>query len=306
MISVVMPVFNVEHYVGAAIASVLSQTYQDFELIIVDDGSTDNSLQVAQVACRGDPRVKLIRQINRGLGAARNRGLAEVLGEYVYLLDSDDYLAPEALETCADNIETHRLDLFAFSGTPVFEIKPDRPFPEYIRSDTRSPTAGESLLVEQYRSGTYYSSVCLYVFSKRLLDTTELRFDENLLHEDEGFTPQLYCAAQRALASGRRLFYRRIRANSIMSTPRTLQNVLGYVGAARSLGSYLAQRRASLLPATRRCLRDMQASLLQSAHQTAGCIEMGREYAMALRKGFSIYELLSISPKLLSQAYRFV
>ena len=87
-ISVVMPVYNVEDYVGAAIESVLSQSFTDFELIIVDDGGTDDSIAI----CRGftDPRICIISQANRGLAGARNTGIAAARGDYVALLDSDD------------------------------------------------------------------------------------------------------------------------------------------------------------------------------------------------------------------------
>lgn len=94
-VSVVMPVYNVEAYVAEAIDSVLAQTFDDFELVIVDDGGTDNSMAI----CRGysDPRIRIISQANRGLAGARNTGIGASLGEYVALLDSDDRWLPEKL-----------------------------------------------------------------------------------------------------------------------------------------------------------------------------------------------------------------
>lgn len=95
-VSVVVPVYNKEHYLRRAVDSVLAQTYTDFELVLVDDGSTDRSLDVAR--SYADPRVRVIHQANGGEGAARNRGLAEARAPMIALLDGDDQWAPTLLE----------------------------------------------------------------------------------------------------------------------------------------------------------------------------------------------------------------
>lgn len=102
-VSVVLPVFNVERYVAASIQSVLAQTYVDFELIIVDDGSTDGSLRL----CQGftDPRIQIVQQKNRGLAGARNTGIRHAQGEYIALLDSDDLFAPEKLQRHVEHLD---------------------------------------------------------------------------------------------------------------------------------------------------------------------------------------------------------
>ena len=94
-ISVVTPAYNVASYIGAAIASVLAQSHRDWAMIIVDDGSTDGTAETA--AGFSDPRVRLIRQPNSGVSAARNRGIAEAEGDAVLFLDADDWLAPDGL-----------------------------------------------------------------------------------------------------------------------------------------------------------------------------------------------------------------
>src|SRR5215211_9350661 len=94
LVSVVIPCYNQAHFLGEAIESVLSQSYRNFEILVVDDGSTDNT---SEVASRYE-RVRIVRQENRGLSGARNRGLREAKGEYVVFLDADDRLLPGALE----------------------------------------------------------------------------------------------------------------------------------------------------------------------------------------------------------------
>ena len=96
IISVVVPMYNVEKYIDHCIRSVLAQTYQNFEIICVDDGCTDNTLQI--LSTFDDPRIHVIHQTNKGLAAARNTGIAAATGIYIALLDSDDYWAPRKLE----------------------------------------------------------------------------------------------------------------------------------------------------------------------------------------------------------------
>src|SRR5581483_4609036 len=95
LFSVIIPVFNRAAHLKAALASVLAQTEQDFEVLVVDDGSTDNPAEVAQSFA--DPRIRLIRQENRGGGPARNTGIDAARGRFVALLDSDDVFLPDHL-----------------------------------------------------------------------------------------------------------------------------------------------------------------------------------------------------------------
>lgn len=94
-VSVVVPLFNKAAYIGRALASIAAQTFSDYEVIVVDDGSADGGAE--RVAARGDPRLRCIRQLNAGPGSARNRGLAEARGEYIAFLDADDEWLPSYL-----------------------------------------------------------------------------------------------------------------------------------------------------------------------------------------------------------------
>jgi glycosyltransferase involved in cell wall biosynthesis len=104
-VSIVIPLYNKAESVHAAVESVLRQSYPDFELIVVDDGSTDSSASV--VAGIGDPRIRLLAQANAGPGAARNRGLREAAGEYVAFLDADDEWEPGFLELAVAGLDGH-------------------------------------------------------------------------------------------------------------------------------------------------------------------------------------------------------
>ena len=105
MISVIVPVFRVEKFLENCIQSVLNQTYGDFELILVDDGSDDNCPAICDRYARKDVRVKVIHKQNGGIGETRNAGLQIAEGEYITFVDSDDYIHPQMLEMCMNSFQ---------------------------------------------------------------------------------------------------------------------------------------------------------------------------------------------------------
>ena len=144
MISVVIPLYNKEALVGRTLESVLAQSYRDFEVVVVDDGSRDGSTAV--VESFDDPRIRLIRQENAGVSAARNRGIAEARGEFVALLDGDDIWKPDYLSTVAKLIERYpQCDVFATGYEFVDEF--DRISPIIIRD---LPFKGEYGVLDNY------------------------------------------------------------------------------------------------------------------------------------------------------------
>lgn len=111
-ISVIMPVFNEERYIQEAIESVLNQTFTDFELIVVNDGSTDDTLDM--INAFSDSRIKIISQSNQGPGASRNNAMDIACGEYMMFLDGDDWYCPDALETAYNEITSKSTDISIF------------------------------------------------------------------------------------------------------------------------------------------------------------------------------------------------
>ncbi|HEY9743905.1 MAG TPA: glycosyltransferase family 2 protein [Coleofasciculaceae cyanobacterium] len=102
-VSVIIPVYKVENYIAATVQSVLDQTYENFELLIIDDGSPDRSVEICQQFT--DPRIRIIRQENRGVAAARNTGIRHAQGEYIALLDADDLWVPQKLEKHVEHLD---------------------------------------------------------------------------------------------------------------------------------------------------------------------------------------------------------
>lgn len=106
LISVIVPAYNAEKYIGKCIDSVLAQTYRDWELISVDDGSQDGTLGILKRYAKADCRIRVIRQVeNQGPGIARNTGIAEAKGKYVVFIDSDDYIEKDYFQLLSEHDE---------------------------------------------------------------------------------------------------------------------------------------------------------------------------------------------------------
>ena len=125
--SVIMPVYNVEKYLNYAVNSVLSQTFNDFELILIEDASPDNCAALCDNLANTDKRIKVIHnKINTGLGDARNAGFNKAQGEFILFMDSDDFWAPNTLEIL--NREVDSFDITVFGIKRFFEDKNDKTY----------------------------------------------------------------------------------------------------------------------------------------------------------------------------------
>ena len=113
LISVVVPVYNVEQYLKKCLDSIIKQKYNNLEIIIVNDGSTDNSQKICQEYVKKDKRIKLITQKNQGLSAARNTGIDNAHGKYISFVDSDDYLDLEFINELYNTIIENKSDISA-------------------------------------------------------------------------------------------------------------------------------------------------------------------------------------------------
>ena len=121
-VSVVIPVYNTEKYVREAVESIMNQTLRKLEIIIINDGSTDNSLQVAEELAAADSRIQVYSQTNRGLSMARNAGITHAHGRYIYFMDSDDLLEKDAMELCYSKCEEKELDKIVMVGDRSYDI----------------------------------------------------------------------------------------------------------------------------------------------------------------------------------------
>lgn len=192
-ISVVVPVYNVERCLDRCIDSLLAQDYSDWELILVDDGSTDGSRELCDRFAVQTPRIQVIHQENAGLGMARNSGMDRAVGEYVLFLDSDDYFGPELLKSLGEAAERSEADLIIGGYTVVGTDGSKRPcaFPE--ERIFRAPGEMKELLFHtvgtppgEPTDSRYGVSACGRLYRRAVIQENRLQFvSERLLISED-------------------------------------------------------------------------------------------------------------------------
>lgn len=224
MISVVIPVYNVEKYLAQCVDSVLDQTFQDFEIILVDDGTTDSSGAMCDEYAQKDARIRVIHQSNGGLSAARNTGLSAASGEYIYFLDSDDYIEPTALADLVSAAQQEQADVVFFDGYVFYdECEEDENAFRYERKASYAAQNGRTILPQLLKNEEYRTAVPLMLFRTDYLRAHALTFREGIIHEDELFTFLVYNADGRVAHCHKQLYARRIRPASIMTSSGALR-----------------------------------------------------------------------------------
>lgn len=237
-ISVVMPVYNSSKYLNESIDSILNQSFKNLELIMVDDGSTDNSGQILEQYRRADSRIKLFTQINSGQSIARNVALDVAKGKYIYFMDSDDILSVDALMACYNKAEDNELDLVFFDAAIFYEELME-PFGfGYNRKnvvDTSTVYTGTEVLNLLLDKQLFRAGPWMHFVRKQVIDNQSLRFFPRIIHEDELFIPQLYMFSNRVGYIPKDFFNRRVRSNSTMTKKFARKNIEGYLTVANEL-----------------------------------------------------------------------
>lgn len=242
-VSVVIPVFNVEQYLQECLNSVLNQTLREIEIICVNDGSYDNSLQILEQYAEKDERISVISQRNRGQSAARNAGLQYAHGKYIYFLDSDDYILPDALEKLYTVAQENDLEVLYFGADSFFESvnlkKNHSSYVDYYHRDRKLSykfMSGEILFHRLVDAHLFRCSVPLQLISFDLLQRTKLQFKEGIIHEDELFSPILLLKARRAGCIADIFYMRRVRGDSTMTgTENDIKRFEGYFVASMDI-----------------------------------------------------------------------
>ncbi len=216
-ISVIIPVYKVERYLDACVASVVGQTYPDLEIILVDDGSPDNCPALCDAWAAKDTRIRVIHRSNGGLSAARNSGLDICTGEYIAFVDSDDRLEPETLERALRAQQRSCADLVLFHYLCTDEN--DQPLPDRTPADREEEALTPSQFWEKFfASGdacTYYVVAWNKLYRAELFHT--LRYAEGKRYEDMFLLPNLIGQCREILCLNFRGYRYAQRTGSIMS-----------------------------------------------------------------------------------------
>ena len=216
-VSVIVPIYNVAPWLDACLTSLEKQTLKDIEVIMVNDGSTDKSRQIAAGYAEKNSNFMLIDREYGGLSAARNTGMDMARGEYVYFLDSDDYLAENALELLYTKAANEELDVLKFSSYTFTDGREDfRWGPEYKYKGVYPDIMSGAQAFSAFIKNSDYSPSCCLIFSRReTIVNNGLRFCEGIIHEDNLFHYQLMTVSLRTAVLNQPLYYRRVRTGSI-------------------------------------------------------------------------------------------
>ena len=222
MISVIIPIYNVEPYLFVCLNSVLSQTFEDFEIICIDDASSDSSLDILNYFAKKDSRIKVIQnETNMGPGYSRNRGLEISKGKYISFLDGDDFLSPDAFEILVKKAENDNLDVVIFKNVVLYDNKNDFGMESYY--DMKFMDRFENKIfnhwdLDKTKLFKMPNAPWNKFYLKSFLDDNNIRFpNENLIHEDNPFFYEVITSADRISIINRYLHNRRRREGSIMT-----------------------------------------------------------------------------------------
>ena len=212
LISIIVPVYNVEKYLPRCIDSILMQTYSNFEVILVNDGSEDGSGQICDEYAAKDSRIKVIHQSNAGVAAARNVALRSASGDYLGFVDSDDYISSDMCEKVMKLFNQYDVDVVTFDCCRVAEDGKELGRTETLDEGILSQ---ENALAELMR-GHMNNYMWNKVFKRRVFEG--IRFPEGRVWEDMAITHQLFLSADKLYCTTDILYYYCARRDSIIAT----------------------------------------------------------------------------------------
>ena len=204
-VSIIVPCYNVASYLGECLDSATEQTYEDIQIIVVDDGSTDETLPMLRARCASDCRILLIEKNNAGAGAARNTGLEHATGDYVVFIDSDDFLARDGIEKLVREAEKTRADI-TMGARVKFNSKGSRIDPAHTYAEYRS-----GITAAEY--GAVWGVIAIHgkLFRTSFIRKHNLAFPETFAQEDFSFSYIAYRQARRITVLTEPVYYYRKR-----------------------------------------------------------------------------------------------
>lgn len=216
LVTIIVPVYNSEKYISRCIQKLLNQTYRNLQIIIVNDGSTDRSLDICRMI--KDDRVEVYTKENGGASSARNLGLTHRKGEYILFVDSDDYLLENAIETLVERAIATNADCIYFEAEnkaehPGITVKKNG----FLQCCNYPDTDGKTLIELLIENKNFHAGPVLY-FTKSSVYDLDLQFEEGIMFEDELFTYELLCRCKKVVCLRRVLYIRVVRSNSVMTS----------------------------------------------------------------------------------------
>lgn len=218
LISIIVPVYNSEKYLGNCIDSILKQTYREFELILIDDGSRDNSGLICDSYLEKDSRIKVFHQVNSGVSCTRNRGIQEATGDYIMFVDSDDYLKNDCLEVLYNNIKEYSADIVCCNSCDELPMKKDI----YINEDMIICNE-ESLFWDYFYNKRHAYNIWAKLYTKQILK--DMKFEHLKYAEDTLFIMSIYKKISKVRLITYQGYFYRNNENGAMRSSKGIQQI---------------------------------------------------------------------------------
>ena len=248
-ISVIMPCYNTEQYVEETLKSVLNQSFKDYEIICLNDGSTDGTLEILKRYQQSYPNIRVISSENHGVAYQRNTGVQCAQGKYIYYMDSDDLLKENCLETLYQYAEADNLDIVYFEADSFYETKEiEEAFPQFLTLYHRHKEYdgiydGRNLYIQMENAGDIKMSVDLQFTRRQFLLDNNIKFGMERYFEDNLYTVKVTLKAGKARCVRDNLYLRRVRANSTMTTSENKTRFESYLEVVRGLMQILEEEK---------------------------------------------------------------
>ena len=242
LVSVIIPVYNVEAYLEECLESVVNQTFENIEVIAVNDGSTDKSLEILNRYAEQYESINVIDQKNTGVSVARNRGIDEAKGKYVYFLDSDDYIMPNTIKDTIEKMEKYQLDIIRFGAIPFSENEEYSCLKWNQYDYSKFFESGKIYNKQEFLRANikgFAPSPCLYIVKKDILDQHNIRFNPKISYEDELFSLEVFLNVNRAMYDENLYYRRRYRPGSTMTSQTERKAFDGYYKTLHAISELL-------------------------------------------------------------------
>lgn len=276
LFSIVVPVYHVEKYLSRCVKSLIAQTYENIEIILVDDGGDDKCPEMCDHYAEADKRIKVIHKKNGGLSDARNAGLGIATGDYIIFVDSDDYIESD---TCQKLLSFTIENPDIIIGDAVVEGGIDR----LKHISESSVLDGKTYLLKALEAGRAPMAAWLNIYNRSFLIKNGLKFKYGILHEDEQFTPRAFLNANRISLSGVKFYHYIIREGSITTKKNKQRNLVDFYTTCEELSRIYVKLKDKKL-------RDKLLNSLASKYLTLYVTANGYEYGKAFYHKSLVYK----------------
>ena len=246
-ISIIIPVYNVEKYLRECLDSCVNQTLEDIEIICVDDCSTDNSYKILEEYQQKDPRIRIFQQEeNKKQGAARNKGLEVATGEYVWFVDSDDYIDTKACQILYDTIKEFDVDMLCFSALKFIDEDKKRKFiyDKYYHQGVQINKIYH--LKTNWKEIKFTNlNVTPWAYLTKRSALQNFKFREGVFFEDADFTPILFSSLNSFCYIPYTAYFYRVNQGSTMLSPISQKRLENQISAAESLDKFVRENKIS-------------------------------------------------------------